>query len=195
MTTWPLNIFAHGLINCTDTKTKCSHLKKLTCKVTVPILWPRGSCQQHGWCRHVERHHILFLHAHPVAQRSKEIRAINMADSCTVEGIWPARNCPHLWPSGPRRFVRITWLILTLWKVWPDPTCPPCGQEVLRDSCQRCSWFWHYGRYDLLQGVTKTCRLSWLNNSALVYKPKCGGRGGILRGSQPMSTAVHKEQK
>ncbi len=27
------------------------------------------------------------------------------------------------------------------------------------------------------QGVTKRCRLSWLTNSALVYEPKCGGRG------------------
>ena len=30
-----------------------------------------------------------------------------------------------------------------------------------------------------LQGVTKRCRLSWLTNSALVYEPKCGGRGGV----------------
>jgi hypothetical protein len=28
------------------------------------------------------------------------------------------------------------------------------------------------------QGVTKRCRLSWLTNSALVYEPKRGGRGG-----------------
>jgi hypothetical protein len=28
------------------------------------------------------------------------------------------------------------------------------------------------------QGVTKRCRLSWLTNSALVFEPKCGGRGG-----------------
>jgi hypothetical protein len=28
------------------------------------------------------------------------------------------------------------------------------------------------------QGVTKRCRLSWLTNSALVYKPKCGVIGG-----------------
>jgi hypothetical protein len=33
------------------------------------------------------------------------------------------------------------------------------------------------------QGVAKRCRLSWLSNSALVYEPKCGGRGvGELRG-------------
>ncbi len=30
------------------------------------------------------------------------------------------------------------------------------------------------------QGVTKRCRLSWLTNSALVYEPKCGGRGDLL---------------
>jgi hypothetical protein len=35
----------------------------------------------------------------------------------------------------------------------------------------------------------KRCRLSWLTNSALVYEPKCGGRGGVS-GSQSMSTAV-----
>ncbi len=29
------------------------------------------------------------------------------------------------------------------------------------------------------QGVTKRCRLSWLTNSALVYEPKCGGRGEV----------------
>ncbi len=29
--------------------------------------------------------------------------------------------------------------------------------------------------------------LSWLTNSVLVYKPKCGGGGGV----QPMGTAVH----
>ncbi len=31
---------------------------------------------------------------------------------------------------------------------------------------------------------------SRLTNSALVYEPKCGGRGGVA-GSQPMSTAVY----
>jgi len=29
------------------------------------------------------------------------------------------------------------------------------------------------------QGVTKRCRLSWLTNSALIYEPKCGGRGEL----------------
>jgi hypothetical protein len=41
------------------------------------------------------------------------------------------------------------------------------------------------------QGVTKICRLSWLTNSALVYEPKCGGRGRVA-GTQPMSTALHR---
>jgi hypothetical protein len=44
------------------------------------------------------------------------------------------------------------------------------------------------------QGVTRRFRLSWLTNSALVYEPKCGGRGEVA-GSQPMSTAVHMELK
>ncbi len=29
----------------------------------------------------------------------------------------------------------------------------------------------------ITQGLTKRCRLSWLTNSALVYKPKCGVGG------------------
>jgi hypothetical protein len=33
------------------------------------------------------------------------------------------------------------------------------------------------------QGVTKRCRLSWLTNSALVYEPKCGGRGEGVAGA------------
>jgi hypothetical protein len=41
------------------------------------------------------------------------------------------------------------------------------------------------------EGVTKRCRLSRLTNSALVYEPNCGARGGVA-GSQPMSTAVHR---
>jgi hypothetical protein len=41
--------------------------------------------------------------------------------------------------------------------------------------------------YTAYQGVTKRCRLSWLTNSALVYEPKCGGRG-VVAWSQPMST-------
>jgi hypothetical protein len=46
------------------------------------------------------------------------------------------------------------------------------------------------------QGVTKRCRLSWLTNSALVYEPKCGGKGGEgVACSQPMSAAVHMEPK
>ncbi len=43
-------------------------------------------------------------------------------------------------------------------------------------------WFdaWKSPKY-IKQGVTKRCRLSWLTNSALVYEPKCGGKGGGLR--------------
>ncbi len=41
-------------------------------------------------------------------------------------------------------------------------------------------------------GVTKRCRLSWPTNSALVYEPKCGGGGGGVAVSQPMSTALHR---
>jgi hypothetical protein len=42
------------------------------------------------------------------------------------------------------------------------------------------------------QGVTKRCRLSWLTNSALPRISPNAGEGGELKGSQPMSTAVHK---
>jgi hypothetical protein len=43
----------------------------------------------------------------------------------------------------------------------------------------------------LLQGVTKRCRLSWLTNSALLYQTNYGGRA-VLRGIEPMRTAVHR---
>jgi hypothetical protein len=36
----------------------------------------------------------------------------------------------------------------------------------------------------VLQGVTKTCHLSLLTNSALVYESKCGGLGGLRGLSQ-----------
>jgi hypothetical protein len=44
--------------------------------------------------------------------------------------------------------------------------------------------------YRVLLGVTKRSRLPWLTNSALVYEPKCGRKGGVA-GSPPMSTAVY----
>jgi hypothetical protein len=40
------------------------------------------------------------------------------------------------------------------------------------------------------RGIQRYGRLSSLTNSALVYEPKCGGRGQ-LRGSQTMSTLVY----
>jgi len=43
------------------------------------------------------------------------------------------------------------------------------------------------------QGVAKRCRLSWLTNSVLFYEPKC--EGGMVAGSQPMSSAVQMEPK
>jgi hypothetical protein len=39
------------------------------------------------------------------------------------------------------------------------------------------------------RGLHKRCRLSLLTNSAPVYKPKCGGRGGGVAGSQPYAGA------
>ncbi len=43
-------------------------------------------------------------------------------------------------------------------------------------------------------GGHKKMRLSWLTNSALVYEPKYGGRGGVAE-SQPVSTVVYMEPK
>jgi hypothetical protein len=43
-------------------------------------------------------------------------------------------------------------------------------------------WSWSLETIRHHQGVTRRCRLSWLTNSALIYEPKCGGRGGELRG-------------
>jgi hypothetical protein len=40
-------------------------------------------------------------------------------------------------------------------------------------------------KFVMAHGVTRRCRLSWLTNSVLVYKPKCGG--GVA-GSHSMST-------
>jgi hypothetical protein len=44
------------------------------------------------------------------------------------------------------------------------------------------------------QGVIKRWLQSWMTNSALVFEPKCGGRGRVA-GSQPVSTAVHMDLK
>ncbi len=44
------------------------------------------------------------------------------------------------------------------------------------------------------QGIKKRCRLSWLTNSALVYEPKCGGRGlwGLSQWVQLYTWSPHK---
>ncbi len=44
------------------------------------------------------------------------------------------------------------------------------------------------------QGVTKRCRLSGLTNSALVYEPKCGGRGGDCGISANEYRCTHRAQ-
>jgi hypothetical protein len=44
------------------------------------------------------------------------------------------------------------------------------------------------------QGVTKTCRLSWLTNSALVYEPKCGGWGWGCGASANEYSCAHGAQ-
>ncbi len=44
------------------------------------------------------------------------------------------------------------------------------------------------------QGVTKKCRLPWLTNSALVYEPKCGGRGESCGVSTNEYICTHEAQ-
>ncbi len=43
-------------------------------------------------------------------------------------------------------------------------------------------------------GVTKRCRLSWLTDSALVYKPKCGGEGAFCGASANEYSCAHEAQ-
>jgi hypothetical protein len=73
----------------------------------------------------------------------------------------------------------------------PQPPNPPSERSVT--PANQCSWSFSISSVSLRwsRGSTKRCRLSWLTNSALVYKPKCGGEGGGGGGpgSQPMSTA------
>ncbi len=45
------------------------------------------------------------------------------------------------------------------------------------------------------QGLTKRCRLSWLTISALIYEPKCGGRGGGCWVSANEHSCAHGAQK
>jgi hypothetical protein len=42
-----------------------------------------------------------------------------------------------------------------------------------------------HSRLAFLRGLQRDVVYPWLTNSALVYEPKCGGRGGVA-GSQPM---------
>ncbi len=89
------------------------------------------------------------------------------------------------------RKVSISWCwpspstILSMWQsLWFYSDCLPSMKGI------SATW------WSCIQGVTKRCRLSWLTNSALIYEPKCGGSGGGVVGSQPMSTAVeHMEAK
>jgi hypothetical protein len=63
----------------------------------------------------------------------------------------------------------------------------PDGHVALGDAGQRrsCRHLWQQDTRSV-QGVTMRCRLSGLTNSTLVYepKPKCGGEGVVVVGSQ-----------
>jgi hypothetical protein len=74
--------------------------------------------------------------------------------------------------------------------------CPLSSKQARQGStlCRSFSTVGFSNGMPVLSGVTQSCRLSWLTkNSALVYEPKCGGGGGGVAGSQPMSSAVHME--
>ncbi len=46
-------------------------------------------------------------------------------------------------------------------------------------SCLTWSYLGYLAQIGHVKGVTKRYCLPWLTNSALVYEPKCGGRGGL----------------
>ncbi len=75
--------------------------------------------------------------------------------------------------------------------IWKRPFSGDAGVAGRgRGGGQEASSGFLSGSVHLSQCWAGRCRLSWLINSALVFEPKCGGRGGVA-GSQPMSTAVH----
>jgi hypothetical protein len=56
-----------------------------------------------------------------------------------------------------------------------------CGLQIMLSGFLLSWWVttWHtFYLVHCIKGVTKRCRLSWLTNSALVYEPKCWGKGG-----------------
>jgi hypothetical protein len=59
----------------------------------------------------------------------------------------------------------------------PGVCCIIC--KIFLHIAEKKRVMWREGQ---VRGVTKRCRLFWLTNSALVYEPKCGGRGGGGRG-------------
>ncbi len=75
----------------------------------------------------------------------------------------------------------------TVFETFVEVQCvagPECGRGL-----QPLHAYHRYHREELQyyrQGVTKRCRLSWLTNSAILYEPKCVGRGGVAW-PQPMS--------
>jgi hypothetical protein len=63
-----------------------------------------------------------------------------------------------------------------------------CSFDLARSRFATCNENIHRNH-----GVIKTCRLSWLTNSTLVYEPKCGGRG-VLRVSGNAYSCTHGAQ-
>jgi hypothetical protein len=93
---------------------------------------------------------------------------------------------------------------IQIWQNYTDTDLQHCKEYILENK-EHCEWrllslFLIHSRPKNIipvfkpstvrskdQGVAKRCRLSLLTNSAFVYEPKGGGRGGVA-GSQPMST-------
>ncbi len=70
----------------------------------------------------------------------------------------------------------------------PQTSSGQMARQLSTSSTGSCQF--QVGRSTGHEGVTKRCRLSWLTNSVLVYELKCVG--GVVAGSQPMSTAVQE---
>jgi hypothetical protein len=93
--------------------------------------------------------------------------------------------------------IRITaWYIM---QVNGQPAAVNMREMVWDEELARLAQRFSRNFYDVCfqpgQGVTKTCRLSWLTNSALVYEPKCRGKGGGSCGVSANEYSCTKEPK